>query len=130
MRSSIALQMLKQVSSRKLHDRAEKKAFWQKRYYDFNVHSTGKSTRKKSPLEFAATKKARLPFPVISTVAEGAKRLRRSGEIPTVFALRCRFREFYPGSVPGTALLVLNSRPDPATAGSSSCVPCGDGASF
>jgi len=33
--------------------------------------------------------------PVISTDDEEAKRLRRSGEIPRMYAPRCWFREFY-----------------------------------
>ncbi len=45
--------------------------------------------------------------PVISTEHEGAKRLRGSGEIPTTLAAPCRFREFYPGSVPESAFPVL-----------------------
>jgi putative transposase len=43
---AVALQMLKQVSSRKLHDRTGAKAFWQKRYYDFNVFSERKRVEK------------------------------------------------------------------------------------
>jgi putative transposase len=43
---AVALQMLKQVSSRKLHDRGGTKAFWQKRYYDFNVFSERKRVEK------------------------------------------------------------------------------------
>jgi putative transposase len=43
---AVALQMLKQVSSRKLHERAGGKAFWQKRYYDFNVFSERKRAEK------------------------------------------------------------------------------------
>ena len=43
---AVALQMLKQVSSRKLHDGSGGKAFWQKRYYDFNVFSERKRVEK------------------------------------------------------------------------------------
>jgi putative transposase len=43
---AVALQMLKQVSSRKLSDRARGTAFWQKRYYDFNVFSERKRAEK------------------------------------------------------------------------------------
>src|SRR5215467_107759 len=43
---AVALQMLKQVSSRKLHDATGGKAFWQKRYYDFNVWSERKRVEK------------------------------------------------------------------------------------
>jgi putative transposase len=43
---AVVLQMLKQVSSRKLSDRARGKAFWQKRYYDFNVFSERKRAEK------------------------------------------------------------------------------------
>ncbi len=43
---AIALQILKQVSSRKLRDRAEGEAFWQKRFYDFNVFSDRKRVEK------------------------------------------------------------------------------------
>ncbi len=43
---AVALQMLRQVSSRKLHDRAGGNAFWQKRYYDFNVWSERKRVEK------------------------------------------------------------------------------------
>ncbi len=42
---AVALQMLKQVSSRKLPQRGGK-AFWQKRYYDFNVWSEQKRVEK------------------------------------------------------------------------------------
>jgi putative transposase len=38
--------MLKQVSSRKLHDLAGGAAFWQKRYYDFNVFGERKRVEK------------------------------------------------------------------------------------
>ena len=43
---AVALQMLKQVSSRKLGDCAGEKRFWQKRYYDFNVFSDRKRIEK------------------------------------------------------------------------------------
>lgn len=43
---AIALKMLKQVSSRELHDRAGDNPFWQKRYYDFNVFSDHKRVEK------------------------------------------------------------------------------------
>jgi putative transposase len=43
---SLALQMLKQVSSRKLQEFAGSQAFWQKRYYDFNVSTSRKRTEK------------------------------------------------------------------------------------
>jgi putative transposase len=43
---AVALQMLKQVSSRMVRDRARGKAFWQKRYYDFNVWSESKRVEK------------------------------------------------------------------------------------
>jgi putative transposase len=36
---NVALQMPKQISSRRLRNRAGAQAFWQKRYYDLNVHS-------------------------------------------------------------------------------------------
>ncbi len=47
-RSSLAeaLRMLKQTSSRILRDRAGDRAFWQKRYYDFNVFSDHKRIEK------------------------------------------------------------------------------------
>ncbi|HEX7288155.1 MAG TPA: transposase [Candidatus Angelobacter sp.] len=43
---ALALRMLKQVSSRKLRDCAGDGAFWQKRYYDFNVFSDHKRKEK------------------------------------------------------------------------------------
>ena len=43
---AVALQMLKQISSRKLHDYPGKGVFWQKRYYDFNVFSDRKRIEK------------------------------------------------------------------------------------
>ena len=43
---AVALQMLKQLSSRKLRDRCGDNPFWQKRYYDFNVFSARKRTEK------------------------------------------------------------------------------------
>jgi putative transposase len=43
---AVVLQMLKQVSSRKLSDCARGKAFWQKRYYDFNVFYERKRVEK------------------------------------------------------------------------------------
>jgi putative transposase len=41
-----AMQMLKQVTARKLHGVTAGKAFWQKRYYDFNVWSKQKRIEK------------------------------------------------------------------------------------
>jgi putative transposase len=43
---AVALQMLKQISSRKLRRPASKNPFWQKRYYDFNVWSERKKIEK------------------------------------------------------------------------------------
>jgi len=42
---SVALQVLKQQTSRKLKQREEAQ-FWQRRYYDFNVHSEEKRVEK------------------------------------------------------------------------------------
>jgi putative transposase len=42
---SVALQVLKQGTSRKLKAKAEDQ-FWQRRYYDFNVHNELKRTEK------------------------------------------------------------------------------------
>lgn len=43
---AVALQMLKQLSSRQLRDRTREQPFWQKRYYDFNVFSDRKRIEK------------------------------------------------------------------------------------
>jgi len=43
---SVAVQMLKQIVSRKCHAQALGKAFWQRRYYDFNVWSEKKFVEK------------------------------------------------------------------------------------
>jgi putative transposase len=43
---SVAMQMRKQIVSRKLHVQALGKAFWQRRYYDFNVWSENKFVEK------------------------------------------------------------------------------------
>jgi len=45
-RLSIALQMLKQNVSRKSHRPNSETAFWQARYFDFNVWSEGKRVEK------------------------------------------------------------------------------------
>ena len=42
---SVALQVLKQKTSRKLKKKGDVR-FWQRRYYDFNVHSELKKTQK------------------------------------------------------------------------------------
>jgi putative transposase len=42
----IALQMLKQIVSRKLRRKAAERPFWQPRYYDFNVWSDRKRIEK------------------------------------------------------------------------------------
>ena len=42
---SVALQVLKQQTSRKLKERGELQ-FWQRRYYDFNVHNEDKRVEK------------------------------------------------------------------------------------
>ncbi len=42
---SVALQVLKQKTSRKLKKKADAQ-FWQRRYYDFNVHNPEKTTEK------------------------------------------------------------------------------------
>ena len=41
----VALQVLKQLASRKLKERGEVQ-FWQRRYYDFNVHNEEKRVEK------------------------------------------------------------------------------------
>jgi len=43
---AVAIQMLKQISARKLRDGVEADRFWQKRYYDFNVFSDHKRIEK------------------------------------------------------------------------------------
>jgi putative transposase len=43
---ALALRMLKQITSRKLHECAGDQPFWQKRYYDFNVFSARKRVEK------------------------------------------------------------------------------------
>ena len=43
---SLALQMLKQIVSRKLRNKVAGSPFWQARYYDFNVWSEGKRVEK------------------------------------------------------------------------------------
>jgi putative transposase len=43
---SLAIQMLKQIVSRKLHGAGTRAAFWQRRYYDFNVWSERKFVEK------------------------------------------------------------------------------------
>ena len=43
---AVAIQMLKQIVSRKLHGSATGAAFWQRRYYDFNVWSRRKLVEK------------------------------------------------------------------------------------
>ncbi len=46
---SVALQVLKQLTSRKLKQRGEVQ-FWQRRYYDFNVQDDGKRLEKRQYL--------------------------------------------------------------------------------
>jgi putative transposase len=43
---AVALQMLKQISARKMQGKAGDSSFWQKRYYDFNVFSQRKFVEK------------------------------------------------------------------------------------
>jgi len=43
---SVAIQMLKQIVARKLHQGKGEPAFWQRRYYDFNVWSDKKFVEK------------------------------------------------------------------------------------
>ena len=45
---AVALQMLKQISSRELHASTKHAPFWQPRYYDFNVWSEHKRAEKLS----------------------------------------------------------------------------------
>jgi putative transposase len=97
---AVALQMLKQVSSRKLHDRTGDKAFWQKRYYDFNIWNERKRVEKlrymhRNPVKRGLVEnpedwKCRVPqafSPSLST-REGGTFLRRSW--PLLFQLRSK----------------------------------------
>jgi putative transposase len=43
---AVCLQMLKQITSRKIHRSARTAPFWQARYYDFNVWSERKRVEK------------------------------------------------------------------------------------
>src|SRR5262249_24530483 len=64
---------------------------------------------------------------VISTDSEGAKRLRRSGEIPRMCALRRRFKEFYPKTIPWSAFRAANAEDVIALHNRASCLPRGGG---
>ena len=61
-RLSVAVQMLKQISSQQLKQRGTS-AFWQARYYDFNVWSDGKRTQKLDYMHWNPVKRGLVKSP-------------------------------------------------------------------